>query len=134
MNVLVVGSGGREHTLVWKIAQSSLVKKIYAAPGNAGIAEMAECVGVDAEDIDGLAALAGEKDIGLTVVGPEVPLTLGIADVFRKKGLKVFGPVAAAARLEGDKAFAKEIMSDHFRTCQVRPMHDGSYLLDGRLG
>lgn len=110
MNILVVGSGGREHTLVWKIAQSRLVKKIYAAPGNAGMAERAECVPINGEDIEGLAALAREKKIDLTVVGPEVPLTLGIADAFRKQGLKVFGPVRAAARLEGDKSFAKEIM------------------------
>ncbi len=110
MKILVVGSGGREHALAWKIKQSPLVDKIWCAPGNAGMASIAECVDLKAEDIDGLAAFSGEKGIDLTVVGPEAPLVAGIADLFEGKGLKVFGPNKEAARMEGSKSFAKEIM------------------------
>jgi phosphoribosylamine--glycine ligase len=110
MNVLVIGGGGREHALVWKIAQSSLVTKIYAAPGNAGIAGLAECVSVAAEDLDGLLKLALEKKIDLTVVGPEAPLVAGIVDLFSSKGLRVFGFDQKGARLEGSKVWAKEFM------------------------
>lgn len=113
MRVLVVGGGGREHALVWKIAQSPLVDKIYAAPGNAGIAAQAECLGVGAEDIEGLLGLALEKKIDLTVVGPEAPLTAGIVDRFGDKGLRIFGFDACGARLEGSKVWAKEFMTRH---------------------
>lgn len=113
MKVLVVGSGGREHTLVWKISQSPKVEKIYCAPGNAGIGNMAELVNIKAEDIELLLAFALEKGIDLTVVGPEVPLVDGIVDRFQEEGLKVFGPNKACAQLEGSKAFAKEFMIRH---------------------
>jgi phosphoribosylamine--glycine ligase len=110
MKVLVIGGGGREHALVWKIAQSPKVTDIYCAPGNAGIAQLAACVDIAADDIEGLKKFALDKGIGLTVVGPELPLTIGIVDSFEKAGLRIFGPCAAAARLEGSKKFAKEIM------------------------
>lgn len=113
MKVLVIGSGGREHTLVWKISQSPRVEKIYCAPGNAGIGNMAELVNIKAEDIELLLAFALEKDIDLTVVGPEVPLVDGIVDRFMEEGLKIFGPNKACAELEGSKAFAKEFMIRH---------------------
>ncbi|MFH1656039.1 MAG: phosphoribosylamine--glycine ligase, partial [Candidatus Omnitrophota bacterium] len=111
MKVLVIGSGGREHTLVWKIAQSKLVDKIYAAPGNGGMAELAECVDIKADDIDGLLNFAIEKKIDLTVVGPEVSLVAGVVDKFEGKGLKIFGPKKSAAQLEGSKVFSKEFMA-----------------------
>jgi phosphoribosylamine--glycine ligase len=110
MDILVVGGGGREHALVWKIAQSPLVNKIYCAPGNPGIAELAEVVPIAVDEIDALYAFAREKSIDLTVVGPELPLTLGIADKFRAGGLDLFGPDKAAAQLEGSKGFAKDLM------------------------
>lgn len=113
MKVLVVGSGGREHALVWKISQSPLVDKIYCAPGNAGIGEMAECVAIKAEDLDGLLEFAVQNEIGLTVVGPEVPLTMGIVDKFQEKGLKIFGPSGRAAEIEGSKTFAKDLMAKY---------------------
>ena len=111
MKILVVGGGGREHALVWKIAQSPLVEKIYCAPGNPGIARQAECVAIKADDIDGLLDFARDKAIDLTVVGPEVPLTMGIVDRFREAGLTIFGPDARAARLEGSKVFCKDVMA-----------------------
>jgi phosphoribosylamine--glycine ligase len=107
MKVLIVGSGGREHALGWKISQSPLLKKLYCAPGNAGTEEIAENVPIGPEDIQGLVNFADEEKIDLTVVGPEVPLTLGIVDEFEKKGLKIFGPNKNAAKLEGSKVFAK---------------------------
>ena len=110
MKVLVVGSGGREHTLVWKIAQSPKVSKIYCAPGNAGISQKAECVSIKAENISELIHFAEENEIDLTVVGPEAPLTKGIVDEFEKRNLRVFGPSKDASRLEGSKVFAKGIM------------------------
>ncbi|WP_028314869.1 phosphoribosylamine--glycine ligase [Desulfatibacillum aliphaticivorans] len=113
MKVLVIGSGGREHALVWKLSQSPKVEKIYCAPGNAGIAESAECVPISAEDIPNLLAFAKENAIGLTVVGPEAPLTEGIVDKFEKAGLMVFGASKAAARLEGSKSFAKSLMTKY---------------------
>ncbi len=109
-DVLVVGGGGREHALVWKLAQSPRVGKIYCAPGNAGIGELAECVPLAADDVKGLTRFALERKIGLTVVGPELPLTLGIVDEFELNGLKIFGPTSAAAQLEASKAFAKELL------------------------
>jgi phosphoribosylamine--glycine ligase len=110
MNILVIGSGGREHTIVWKLSQSPLVDKIFCAPGNAGISKDAECVEINVEQLDELAEFAEKNNIDLTVVGPEVPLCAGIADVFSRKGLKVFGPSARAAQLEGSKAFSKDFM------------------------
>ena len=110
MKVLVIGSGGREHALVWKIRQSPRVSQIYCAPGNAGIADHAELVGLAADDIDGLCAFAEKEQIDLTIVGPELPLSLGIVDLFAARGLRVFGPNRAAAQLEGSKAFSKELM------------------------
>ncbi|WP_258358519.1 phosphoribosylamine--glycine ligase [Moorella sulfitireducens (nom. illeg.)] len=110
MRVLVVGGGGREHALVWKIAQSPHISEIYCAPGNAGIARLATCVPVAAEDIEGLLAFARQAGIDLTVVGPEAPLVAGIVDAFQAAGLPIFGPSRAAARLEGSKVFAKELM------------------------
>jgi phosphoribosylamine---glycine ligase len=111
MRILIIGSGGREHALAWKIAQSPRVKKLYCAPGNAGIAGVAECVPIAAEDIDALLRFAGEAAIDLTVVGPETPLAAGITDRFEKKGLRMFGPSQKAARIEASKAFAKRIMN-----------------------
>ncbi len=113
MQVLVIGGGGREHALVWKIMQSSKVEKIYCAPGNAGTAEIAENIPIAADDINSLLEFASENDIGLTVVGPEQPLVLGIVDRFEEKGLRIFGPNAKAAELEGSKAFSKDIMKKY---------------------
>ncbi len=113
MKILVVGGGGREHTLVWKIAQSPKVSKIYCAPGNAGISELAECLPIKADDIAGLVRFAQKEKIDLTVVGPEDPLTKGLADALEKKGLKVFGPKKNAAVLEASKDFAKRIMTQY---------------------
>ncbi len=110
MKILVVGSGGREHALVWKLAQSPRVHRLYAAPGNAGIAEQAECVPVPATDVVALATFAEKEKIDLTVVGPEVPLTLGLVDEFQRRGLRAFGASRAAAQIEGSKAFAKALM------------------------
>ncbi|MCL4441715.1 MAG: phosphoribosylamine--glycine ligase [Firmicutes bacterium] len=110
MKVLVVGSGGREHALAWKLAQSPRVKEIFCAPGNAGTAQLGTNVEIQVEDLDALLEFARQEQIDITVVGPEVPLTLGIVDVFRAAGLKVFGPTAKAAELEGSKAFAKDLM------------------------
>ncbi len=111
MKVLVVGGGGREHALVWKIAQSPLVTKVYCAPGNPGIAQLAECVAIKAEEIDVLLDFARAEAIDLTVVGPEAPLTLGIVDRFQEAGLDIFGPNQAAAQLEGSKDFSKALMA-----------------------
>ena len=113
MNVLVIGSGGREHALVWKLAQSSQVEKIYCAPGNGGIAQIAECVAINADDCEGLVAFASENNIGLTLVGPEVSLTLGVVDIFEEKGLRIFGPRKGAAALEGSKVFMKHILEKY---------------------
>jgi phosphoribosylamine--glycine ligase len=110
MNVLVVGGGGREHALVWKVSQSPRVKKIYAAPGNAGIAQLAECVPLTAEDIAGLVSFAKSRSIDLAIVGPEGPLSVGIVDEFQKAGLRVFGPSKDAAEIEANKAFTKNLM------------------------
>ena len=113
MKILVIGSGGREHTLVWKIAQSPDVKKIYCAPGNAGISELAECVSIDGTDIYGLLKFADSKHIDLTVVGPEVPLSMGIVDLFKSKGLNIFGPSQKAAEIESSKIFSKYLMEKY---------------------
>ncbi len=110
LTVLVIGSGGREHALAWKLARSPRVGRVLCAPGNAGIAADATCVPVKADDLDGLLALAQRERVDLTVVGPEAPLVAGLVDRFQAAGLAVFGPSAAAARLEGSKAFAKRLM------------------------
>ena len=111
MKILVVGAGGREHALVWKIAQSPRKPQIFCAPGNAGLDRLATCVPIKADDLMGLRDFALRERIDLTVVGPEAPLALGIADEFRKARLKIFGPTKAAARLESSKSFSKEIMA-----------------------
>ncbi len=113
MKVLVVGSGGREHALAWKISKSSKVKKIYCAPGNAGTEKLAENVPISPNDIQGLKTFASKEKIDLTVVGPEEPLTMGIVDEFEQMGLKIFGPYKIAAEIEGSKIFAKQFMERH---------------------
>ena len=113
MKVLIVGSGGREHAIAWKVAQSKKVDKIYCAPGNAGISEVAECVPIGAMEFDKLVAFAKEKEIDLTVIGMDDPLIGGIVDVFEKEGLRVFGPRKNAAILEGSKAFSKDLMKKY---------------------
>lgn len=113
MRVLVIGGGGREHALAWKISQSSKIKKIYCAPGNAGTAQCAENIDIPAEQIDRLLDFARDNKIDLTVVGPEQPLALGIVDRFRAAGLRIFGPTATAARIEGSKVFSKDLMRKH---------------------
>nr|WP_298120391.1 phosphoribosylamine--glycine ligase [uncultured Pseudoxanthomonas sp.] len=115
MKVLVIGSGGREHALAWKLAQSPRVDEVIVAPGNAGTANETKCrnAAVKVSDIEGLLALVQAEGIGLTVVGPEVPLVAGVVDRFRLAGLRIFGPTAAAAQLEGSKAFAKDFLARH---------------------
>jgi len=113
MKVLVVGGGGREHALVWKISKSPKVTKIYAAPGNAGIAQLAECVPIKAEDIQGLLAFAKKQAIDLTLVGPEGPLSMGIVDEFTRAGLRIFGPSGKAAEIEASKRFSKDLMKKY---------------------
>ena len=115
MNILIIGSGGREHALAWKAAQSPLADKVFVAPGNAGTARepRVENVAIGADDIDGLAAFARERDVGLTIVGPEAPLVLGVVDAFHAAGLRCFGPTRGAAQLEGSKAFTKDFLARH---------------------
>src|SRR5262245_33576950 len=113
MKVLVVGSGGREHALAWRLGRDPSVSDLLAAPGNPGIARHATCVPVAADDLDGLVALAEREDVDLTVVGPEGPLVAGLADRLSERGRAVFGPSAAAARLEGSKAWAKDLCERH---------------------
>ena len=113
MKVLVVGSGGREHALVWKIAQSKLVDKIFCAPGNGGIAKIAECIDIKQDNVYGLLDFAKKEKIDLTIVGPEAPLALGIVDEFKNYDLKIFGPNKKASQLEASKVFAKEFMARH---------------------
>jgi phosphoribosylamine--glycine ligase len=113
VNVLIIGSGGREHALTWKITQSPLVRKVYCAPGNPGIAQYATCVDIGVKDFDKLIAFARDNRIDLTIVGPEDPLAAGIVDRFAAEGLKAFGPSGAAAQLEASKAFAKRIMAKY---------------------
>ena len=113
MKVLVIGGGGREHALVWKLSQSPRITKLYCAPGNGGIALDAECVPADVKNLDSLVALATKLQPDLTVVGPELPLTLGVVDEFQRHGWPIFGPTRAAAQLESSKSFAKEFMQRH---------------------
>ncbi|MFQ5961954.1 MAG: phosphoribosylamine--glycine ligase, partial [Candidatus Methylomirabilales bacterium] len=110
MKILMVGQGGREHSLLWKLAQSPRNPLLYAAPGNAGMAQIATCVNIGATDIANLADFASQEKIDLTLAGPEVPLTLGIVDVFEARGLKIFGARRDAAMIEGSKSFAKNLM------------------------
>jgi phosphoribosylamine--glycine ligase len=113
MKVLVIGSGGREHALVWKLRQSPRVTKVYCAPGNGGIAEEAECLAVDVKSLDSLVAVANRIQPDLTVIGPELPLMLGVVDEFTRRGWRTFGPTKAAAQLETSKSFAKEFLQRH---------------------
>lgn len=113
MKILVVGSGGREHAIAWKLAQSDRVDKIYCAPGNAGIAQVAECVPVKAEDIEGIRDFAKANDIDMAVIGPEVPLSMGITDVLQAEGIRVFGPDRNCSQLEGSKSFTKAFLARH---------------------
>ena len=113
MNILVVGGGGREHAICWKLSNEADVEKIYCAPGNAGISNVAECVSIGDSDIEALLQFAKENEIDLTIVGPEVPLVVGIVDEFEKESLKVFGPNKKCAQLEGSKAFSKDFMIRH---------------------
>ncbi len=110
MNILVIGSGGREHILCWKLRQNAMVKKVYCAPGNAGIAQVAECIDISVSKLEQLADFAVRNAVDFTVVGPEAPLCDGLVDIFKARGLKVFGPDKIAAQLEGSKTFAKEFM------------------------
>ena len=115
MNILVIGNGGREHALAWKAAQSPKADRVFVAPGNAGTAREAglENVDIDVMDLDGLANFAATNNVGLTIVGPEAPLVAGIVDKFEQRGLRVFGPSAGAAQLEGSKAFTKDFLARH---------------------
>ena len=125
MNVLVIGAGGREHALCWKIKQSPKVKKLYCAPGNGGIAGIAECVDIKVDDVQLLLQFVLRKQVDLTIVGPEASLVVGIVDAFAQKGLKIFGPSKAAAELEGSKVFAKEFMQRrHIPTAQYKVFDD----------
>src|SRR5947209_494816 len=133
MKVLVIGKGGREHALVWKLAQSPRVERVFCAPGNAGTAEDGVNVAVEQNDIDYLLKFARKEQIGLTVVGPEEPLALGVVDAFQQAGLRIFGPSRAAAQLEASKAFAKKLMrhadvpTADFRICD-HPDHARQYV------
>ena len=131
MNVAVIGGGGREHTLAWKLAQSPSVDKLYALPGSDAMASIAECVPIGVEELDRIADFAVEKGIDMIVVGPEVPLTEGIADVCQKKGIAVFGPNKAAAQMEGSKVFAKNLMKKyHVPTAAYASFTDGNAVKD----
>ncbi len=123
MKILVVGGGGREHALCWKIRQSPHLRELYCAPGNGGIAEIARCVDLAADDVEGLSRFAVEKAVDLTVVGPELPLTLGLVDRLERRGLRAFGPRAAGAQLEGSKAFSKRLLEQ----CGVRTARFGVF-------
>src|SRR5579859_7078127 len=113
MKVLVLGGGGREHALVWKLRQSPRISQLYCAPGNGGIAEDAECLPADLKNLDAITQLAARLRPDLTVVGPELPLTLGVVDEFNRRGWRIFGPTQAAAQLESSKSFAKEFLQRH---------------------
>jgi phosphoribosylamine--glycine ligase len=139
MKILVVGNGGREHALTWKIRQSPLVRELYCAPGNAGILEIADCIPIDTTSIVELADFAETVKADLTVVGPELPMVLGIADEFQRRGLTIFCPTRAAAEIEGSKAFAREFMDRHhipaprFAVCSSRA-EAAEAMESGRLG
>jgi len=136
MRILVLGGGGREHALVWKLRQSARVKEVFCAPGNAGIAREATCVQGDLKNVDELVQLAHKLEPDLTIVGPELPLSLGVADEFERRGLTIFGPAQKAARLESSKAFAKEFMqrlhipTAHYAICKTTAeVHDALSLI-----
>src|SRR3981189_1944970 len=126
MKVLVIGSGGREHALVWKLRQSPRVAKVYCAPGNGGIAEDAECIAADIKSLDSLISVANQIKPDRTVVGPELPLMLGVVGEFTRRGWRTFGPTKAAAQLESSKSFAKEFLqrqripTAHYAICDSR--------------
>jgi len=125
MRVLVIGSGGREHALCWKLAQSPDLDELFCAPGNPGIAEIADCVPTGVDEVHALADFARDARIDLTVVGPELPLTLGVVDEFQRRGLEIFGPTRAAAELEGSKAFSKSFLQRHeIPTARFRLVRD----------
>ena len=113
MKVLVIGSGGREHALVWKLRQSARVRQMFCTPGNGGICAGAECIPADVKSVESLLAVANQIQPDLTVVGPEVPLAAGVVDEFERRGFRIFGPTSAAARLESSKSFAKDFMRRH---------------------
>jgi phosphoribosylamine--glycine ligase len=113
MRVLVIGAGGREHALIWKLAQSPLVKAIACAPGNGGISGRANCINLAPDDIESLAKFADKAEMDLTVVGPEAPLVQGIVDLFKQKGITIVGPTKTAAQIEGSKSFAKDLMKKY---------------------
>jgi phosphoribosylamine---glycine ligase len=139
VKVLVIGGGGREHALAWKLSRDPAVTDLVAAPGNPGIAQCARTAAVDASDVDALAALAARERIDLAIVGPELPLSLGVADLFAARGIPIFGPSRAAARLESSKAFAKAFMSRHgvptarYRVCD-EAAHAYNVIASGDLG
>ncbi len=131
MNVMIVGGGGREHAIAWKLSQSPRLGRLYCAPGNAGIAAVAECLPVGAEDIEGLCAAAEEKEIDLVVVGPEVPLSMGLVDALNQRGIRAFGPNSKCAQLEGSKAFTKAFLARHqIPTAGYREFTDQKELLE----
>lgn len=113
MKILIVGNGGREHAIAWKLAQSPRVEKLFCAPGNAGIASLAQCVAIGAEDIEGLCRFACEEQVDMAVIGPEVPLAMGVVDALEEKGIRAFGPNKSCARLEASKAFTKSFLARH---------------------
>jgi phosphoribosylamine--glycine ligase len=129
MKILVVGGGGREHAICWKLAQSPKADKIYCAPGNAGIEEVAECLPVGAEDIDGIVAAAREKQIDLAVIGPEVPLAMGLVDELEAAGIRAFGPNRRCSQLEASKSFTKQFLERHrIPTARYREYTDAAAL------
>lgn len=131
MKILLIGSGGREHALAWKLAKNNRVEKIYVAPGNGGTAKEIKCENIDINDIDELLQFAIEQSIDLTVVGPEDPLTKGIVDKFKDKGLKIFGPSKKAARLEGSKSFSKDFMKKYgVKTAEYEVFYDSDKALE----
>ncbi len=130
LRILVIGSGGREHALVWKLSQSPRAEYIYCAPGNPGIAQLAECVPIPVNDLAGLADFAEQREIGLTVVGPEAPLAAGIVDEFKRRGLRIFGPERGAALLEGSKVWSKQLFTKYdIPTGYFIPMDDAEEAL-----
>ncbi|MEG0829910.1 MAG: phosphoribosylamine--glycine ligase [Anaerovoracaceae bacterium] len=131
MRVLIVGGGGREHAIIWKLTKSPKVSEIFCTPGNAGIAQHAQCVDIKAEDIEGICKFAVDKNIDLAVIGPEVPLSMGIVDRLEENGIKVFGPNAKCAQLEGSKAFTKAFLDRHnIPTARYKEFTDKQELLN----